>query len=206
VNIDNLSRIFEISKGTISLIGINDVGEVIHIDPFTLREPGFVSGNVLWLLPGDRGYLQGITYNKGSFDVGVRIVLVGVMEEHGVETSVAILSREHACIHEHQILIPLSNRQNSSSLMFLTLKHVRLSLETTAAIILISMISSKGIESRQLIPSSTDFLLLLFGNILVGILEETANISSSQWDTEHVEVHDTCYGVLHILPRSVVIT
>ena len=68
------------------------------------------------------------------------------------------------------------------------------------------MISSEWIESRELIPSGANFLLLLLGNILVGVLEKSTNISTSQRNTEHVEVHDTSDGVLHILPRSMVVT
>jgi hypothetical protein len=148
MNIDNLSRISEISLSTISLIGINDIGEVVHVYPSSLREPRLVSSGVFRLLPGDWRDLQGITYDEGSFNVSVRIVLVRVVEEHRVETSVTVLSREHACIHKHQILISFSNRQNSSSFVFLAFKHIRLSLKSTTAFILISMISSEWIESR----------------------------------------------------------
>lgn len=68
------------------------------------------------------------------------------------------------------------------------------------------MVSCERIEGGKLIPTSTNFFLLIIGDIWIGVLEETTDVGTGVRNTKHVEVHDTGDGVLHVLPGSVIVT
>lgn len=115
-------------------------------------------------LPGDRGDLQGITNNDASFDVVIRLLIIRVVEEHRIEAGVTILSGEHARVHEKHILVSKLDGINSHSLP-VTIKIVGFSVESTAAIVHIAMVSCERIEGGKLIPTGTNFFLLIIGDI-----------------------------------------
>jgi hypothetical protein len=64
----------------------------------------------------------------------------------------------------------------------------------------ISVSSRQWVESRKLIPSSTNLLLLSF--ILISLLLITTNIGTCEWNTEHIEVHYLCNRIFHVIPST----
>jgi hypothetical protein len=203
--VDGSGGIGEVLHGTFRIIGSKNVREIVHVDPLSVGEPGLISGFTIRFLPGDRRDLQSITNDDISLDVLIRLIVIRVVEEHRIEAGVTILSGEHARVHEKNILVSELDGINCHSLP-VTIKVVRFSVEATTAIIHIVMVSGERIEGGKLIPTCANFFLLIISDVNIRVLEETANVSTSVRDTKHVEVHDTGNGVLHILPRSVVVT
>jgi len=74
-----------------------------------------------------------------------------------------------------------------------------------STILLISVSSCKWIESWNLIPSSANFILLIFiPDRTITIF--TANISSCEWDSKHIEIHHWSNWMFEWLEVSSLIT
>lgn len=74
-------------------------------------------------------------------------------------------------------------------------------LDSDTTLGLVSVGPGQGVEGRKLVPSGTNFLLLFGGLILVAVLG-AADVCTSEWNTEHVEVHDLSNRVFQVLPSS----
>lgn len=64
--------------------------------------------------------------------------------------------------------------------------------------IFISVLSSEWVETCKLNPSCTKLLSLL-GSFTTDV---SAGVWTCQWDTKHIEVHDTSNCVCHVFPIS----
>jgi hypothetical protein len=67
------------------------------------------------------------------------------------------------------------------------------------------MMSSEGVESGELNPSSTK-LELIVGIRLITRFEETASVRTHERNAEHVEVHYSSDGVVKESPFSVIVS
>jgi hypothetical protein len=76
----------------------------------------------------------------------------------------------------------------NSDLVIIIGKLIWLNWNTSGSCVSIG--SSPWVEGCKLVPSCADLLLLSLGLISTGG-EGTAHITTGEWNTEHVEVHDS---------------
>jgi len=142
---------------------------------------------------------QSISNHERWFILSINMKGWELKEERSDDSSSKFRSFKELSVHVAKILHSLFQSSNRHVLV-ISFQVVYLMSNASSLIV---MILSKRIECSQLMPSSTEFIIIDVQGL---ILKESTNIGTYHWNSKHVHVHHSTDWVSHELPSCPVVS
>jgi len=184
------NKLYILATNFSRISNIKDVWEIFHVDPVTIWKVGINDVN-FWRK--NRWYFKSISNDEAVLNIFKCIVVQREVIKQRVKTCRSILrSLKQTSVQEPYV------GESVVKSCFCPPHKSFVQLIDIVRLWRVSNWSCIGEERCNLYPTSTHL------TIVSDVANRTANIRSSHWDAEQVEVHLLRNGVFHIFPRSVI--